>query len=205
MDRTVEQDYRTGQHPNMHSKSAGYTYLCISFREICYSPLDIFSTAEGTGDTDYKPICDYWKRYAFISNSCQIYKFLVDKDLRKHLLHPAAWWDEIYVVQGYTRLHNVDTENTGACVHSTSIETLFHRNTTSTATSAMSVDTSQDCCGTANGPQICYVSQLWLVLPDVTTWSKTKHHTIIWLIGHNVRMFWGMVVLLPCMTYTDFL
>jgi len=51
----------------------------------------------------------------------------------------------------------------------------------------MSVDTSQDCCGTANGPQICYVPPQWLVLPDVSTWPKTKQQNVAWLTEHYVH------------------
>jgi len=47
MDRTMEQDHRNGQPPNMLSIPAGLKYLRLFFREICYSPLDIFPPLKG--------------------------------------------------------------------------------------------------------------------------------------------------------------
>jgi hypothetical protein len=68
----------------------------------------------------------------------------------------------------------------------------------------MSVDNSQDCCGTANGPQVCYVPPQWLVLPcHHMAENKTSHHNMVDSI--HVQIFWGVGVLSPYMTYVHFL
>lgn len=187
MDRTMEQDHRNGQPPNTLLTPAGLKYLRLFFREICCSPLDIVSPLKGPALGTLIPSATTGRDMPLI---------------RIFIKHAYAEWITIWVniastplcdetrstwYMVITRLHNINTQNKRACVQFISIKTLLHRHTTSTATSNMSVDTSQDCCGTANGPQICYVSPQWLVLHDVTTWPKTKLHTIIWLTGNYVN------------------
>jgi hypothetical protein len=84
------------------------------------------------------PICDFLEKLCIDLNLCQN-----SKCRNGHRLHPAVWWDEIYVVQGYIRhliptqvqLHGINIQNTMACVQCNNVCTPLYTLKTCTATS----------------------------------------------------------------------